>query len=32
MLETLELVRAPVHAFGGKGRTPIAIYTVPKVE
>jgi hypothetical protein len=32
LLETLELVRAPVHAFGGKGRTPIAIYTVAKPE
>jgi len=32
MLETLELVRAPVHAFGGKGHAPIAIYTVAKPE
>jgi hypothetical protein len=32
MLKTLELVQTPVHFFGGKGRTPIAIYTVPKPE
>ena len=32
MLKTLELVRAPVYSFGGKGRTAITIYAVPKPE
>ena len=32
MLKTLELVRTPVYSFGGKGRTAITIYTVPKPE
>jgi hypothetical protein len=32
MLKALALVQAPVHAFGGNGRTPIAIYAVPKSE
>ncbi len=32
MLKTLELVQTPVCSFGGKGRTAITIYIVPKPE
>ena len=32
MMETLDLVRTPVISFGGRGRTPITIYTVPKSD
>src|SRR6476620_4879299 len=30
MLKTVELVQTPVYSFGGKGRTAITIFTVPK--
>jgi hypothetical protein len=32
MLRTFELVRGPACSFPGRGRTPIAIYLVPKGE
>src|SRR5262245_43644093 len=32
MLKTVELVRAPVCSFGGRGHTPITIYMVPKTD